>query len=264
MREVLATDRMGHVHSVFASSCNLRLGDELVHLGSDDRYLSAFGLSLPAAIVRPLCQGIAPGDVVRCAAGSLAIYGSQAGFVRLDLAPMTDVDLRIPPVPIAAWLRPEAARLREMDDVAIGLERDARLAAWASALVNASLGSPDWEAAVNALIGRGLGLTPAGDDLLFGYLAALAAAGEASLSPRLTLRFAGRTTEISVAYASWLGRGVVSRHIQTLLRAVAVGTGIDRAITLLEQHGATSGRDTRFGISLALHRLERQSRELHA
>ncbi len=84
----------GAVHSCFHTSFNFTLGDRLIHAGPDCRPLCCFGMELPGDRVRALLQAIAPGDLVSCRDGRIAVYGRNEIFT-LHADQMEMVDLRI-------------------------------------------------------------------------------------------------------------------------------------------------------------------------
>ncbi len=205
----------GAVHSCFNTSFNFTLGDRLIHAGPSGRPLCCFGMELAGEQAGEMLQAIAPGDLVSCRDGRIAVYGRNVIFT-LHTDQMEMVDLRIehgtPREDAALW-----ELLLELElDGQLGIEMDegfgacyrtlkafARSAgagegdtwiAWGSGLrpdeaQNASASpagpllqsngpaftAPGLAEAVSWLIGRGKGLTPSGDDILLGYGAGLLA-----------------------------------------------------------------------------------------
>jgi hypothetical protein len=116
------------------------------------------------------------------------------------------------------------------------------------------------DAAVVYLLGRGPGLTPSGDDVLVGIVAALWFAGAivaSSLAPlRELVETAGSrlTTEISAEYLRYACRGMVNGMVRDLLvaldRSDTVG-GLD-AVDMLRRYGHTSGMDCVLGVLIGL------------
>lgn len=107
---------------------------------------------------------------------------------------------------------------------------------------------------IASLIGRGPGLTPSGDDLLAGFLAALrllggdgtfaddCAAGIAMLAP-------SRTTALSAALLRLATSGQVCGEVAGLLRALAGGwPPLGAAVARLSAVGHTSGADLVRGV----------------
>jgi hypothetical protein len=116
--------------------------------------------------------------------------------------------------------------------------------------------SPELGAAVAGLIGRGGGLTPAGDDVLAGALAALSAVSSPVLAPlaaAVAAHTSGRTTTLSAALLAHAARAEVVEPARGLLlalatpaRSVAIG---DAAAPLLAL-GHTSGHHLAEGIAI--------------
>lgn len=104
----------------------------------------------------------------------------------------------------------------------------------------------DPPAAVDGLVGRGGGLTPAGDDLVAGCLAALRARrhpAAGALGAAVRRRAPGRTTRLSAALLAAADRGAVVPEAAAVLRALTAppGPGLDRAAGRLLGLGHTSG-----------------------
>lgn len=101
------------------------------------------------------------------------------------------------------------------------------------------------------LIGRGPGLTPAGDDFLLGFQYGLWARGWPSPLPLPPL--APRTTTLSAAYLWAAGRGEAAESWHNLVQAI--GRGTPQAVTAAGQAilatGHTSGADALFGFCQA-------------
>jgi Protein of unknown function (DUF2877) len=121
-------------------------------------------------------------------------------------------------------------------------------------------------AAATALLGRGPGLTPAGDDVLAGLLAALRVLGP-SLSSEVAGRVAAtadalatavtgpaheRTTALSAQLLAHADRGAVALPVADVLRAVAGRGALVASAARLARVGHTSGRDLLTGIALAV------------
>jgi len=111
----------------------------------------------------------------------------------------------------------------------------------------AALAAGEVERAVRLLIGAGPGLTPAGDDVLCGALAALAAWVPDSAARRdlaqLVIDAVGGTTAISAALLNSAVAGCVVPQLGRLLTAISTGGSedFDQAVRELSQVGASSG-----------------------
>jgi hypothetical protein len=137
-------------------------------------------------------------------------------------------------------LLPEAARSALADDPAAAAVPDA-------------LARGDLPAAVDALAGRGPGLTPAGDDTLAGILVVLAIVGHdhTELERAAT---AARTHAISRAFLLWAARGQSVAPVHHLLTALADGdgAGVERHRSSVAALGQTSGADVLLGLRMGL------------
>jgi len=109
-------------------------------------------------------------------------------------------------------------------------------------------------AAVPALLGRGDGLTPSGDDVLAGWLVARYAT-ERPLTPIVDVVLAEAANRTTLLSATLLRRAAVGEAIpvsRDLLLSLRSGTGVDEARERLVRIGHTSGAALALGISLAL------------
>jgi hypothetical protein len=131
-------------------------------------------------------------------------------------------------------------------------------APWIPAAIGSALESDDPAPAVSALLGRGTGLTPAGDDALLGAIAAcwclraahpVAAANHARLAPAVSQRLAA-TTDLSAALLRQAAAGHYSRPVHDALAALLGGGAMDDL--QLFTVGATSGADCALGIAAAV------------
>ena len=271
----LRAPRTGRVHSVFAHAVNLELGEDMwtvVARGGHD-----------AALTVRLSGMVVPGDL------GLRIHDPvwvRSSHLR---AGTTVVDART----AVRWRpQPYEVDLDGLGERAAELEAAARHVAWegswaladaiAGALASARPG--DLDEAVRRAIGRGPGLTPAGDDVLAGILAVLTPPGvgagvavgcgpaaarlRAALVPALPA-----TTDISRALLRQASRGHVSRPVWELARAVLSGrtaaaparAGVPATVlSTVLSIGATSGGDTCAGLVAASRLLSRSLEGMNA
>jgi hypothetical protein len=110
------------------------------------------------------------------------------------------------------------------------------------------------EVAVAGLLGRGAGLTPAGDDALAGALLVAHALGTGTaLSDAVRARL-GATTAVSAALLDAAADGYAARPVVILVDAAVAGDpdAVRRALPAVLAIGHTSGADTVTGIRAAL------------
>ena len=103
------------------------------------------------------------------------------------------------------------------------------------------------------LVGLGPGLTPSGDDVLSGMLAAFRAlGGDAAFADATAAAVAalatGRTTSLSATLLRLAGAGQVAQEAAAVLRALATGEALEPAVHTLLGIGHTSGADLAAGI----------------
>ena len=105
---------------------------------------------------------------------------------------------------------------------------------------------------VTALVGRGDGLTPLGDDVVCGWLAAHRAAGVPTPDvDDAVRRLLPRTTTLSASLLDCALAGEVADPVAAYLRALSTPHA-DAARAELEAFGQSSGRGLAHGIDLAL------------
>lgn len=107
---------------------------------------------------------------------------------------------------------------------------------------------------IDSLIGRGPGLTPSGDDLLAGFLAAMRLLGgdvtfADACAERIAMFARSRTTALSAALLHLAAAGQVCGEVAGLLRALADGwPPLGAAVARLSAVGHTSGADLARGV----------------
>jgi hypothetical protein len=231
-RAFLATDRPLHILHVFADIVNLADADhQVLSLQRYPATLAPFGWEWAGAWP----SGLSPATPARVAGGALWL-----GPQRLDPAgaPLWD------PIPDWQALRAlDPALLQPARPLPLDLARP--LAALIKGLAT---GDQDGaSAAAGRLLGRGAGLTPAGDDILVGVLHAHAVwYPYATLADRLvTVPQPGQTTTLSLAFLRAAAAGAAAEPWHDLC------AGLPGAHARLLVVGATSGRDAWTGFAAA-------------
>lgn len=109
--------------------------------------------------------------------------------------------------------------------------------------------------AVDAMLGLGPGLTPAGDDVIAGLLLAVHHLGEprhpamAALRAYVLAAAPGRTTGVSAALIGQAAQGYSAPQAIAVLSALGTGVGLRGALNALLLVGHTSGGDLAHGIA---------------
>jgi Protein of unknown function (DUF2877) len=242
---------------------------------------SGTGTAAASVLLQDLLAGpVRPAKVL--AAGPAATYleaGGQvlaivaAGGVRLPCAAMLAAGGRLPAarsclavgrgavheegrrlVAIRRWFDPRV-RLTDVDRAAVArLAQVVRSRGGVDALLpddapdrlaaGLSSGAAGAAGAVSVLLGRGTGLTPAGDDLVAGALATLRALGSTAadgLGAAVGALAPAATTRLSAALLEAADVGGLVPEAARVLRALAGGGGVETAAGRLVDLGHTSG-----------------------
>ncbi len=284
--DLLGGRAVGRVHSVFASSLNVRVDSFLVHVGPTTQPLSAFGCTIDPARCAVLVTDAEAGDQVVWTGKTLRIYTRRAVHaLHVDDLRVRDLSL-LSALPLrevigADELSARLAALGEqlasarvgarcglaLDDGELHAHLEALTALAARSGVAAGYDAAVEEGVADAcayLVGRGLGLTPSGDDILVGYGIALLMTGGRdtrfetffrALNAALELR---TTTDVSAAYLNCTLNGFANQdfiELAQIMRNGEVGL-LGGAVSSLLDYGHTSGADGLLGLAAGLSLLD--------
>ncbi|WP_069803358.1 DUF2877 domain-containing protein [Thermogemmatispora onikobensis] len=254
----------GEVHSVFSAAANLLFPSEFVlSLNAQDGPAVPNGIRLRAARgAFPFCA-LRPGMPVLLGAGRLYIPDLHWS-VDLQSCPRWRTQLRRPPHLEPTVLVRNRERLRRLllapELLRVRQEEGHPLLAAMSAALRGERWLPEEPKALAELLaGRGPGLTPSGDDLLAGWLAAGwwlrgAEPGFLATCAQLLALAGSRTHLLSRTWLSWAARGCFALPLLQLLESLAE----EHEERLLAQAqavlalGASSGYDLLCGLVLGL------------
>ncbi|MBM6615220.1 DUF2877 domain-containing protein [Desemzia sp. RIT804] len=263
--------QMGSIHTLFENSLNVQFPFGLIHIGQIGMPLSPFGCLISTKEYRQLHDQCQPGDLVRYKQGNLYFY-TQKNVIKVELDIFEEVDLSIPE------LKPLSSKLEKSVFYQVFVETLFSLSVETGLPLNDTikeglkiLAEPNRnekrlsdEDIIGILIGRGIGLTPSGDDILIGYTFARMLFQEADewkekVAAALQEK---KTTAISEAYFSALLKGYINENFLYLAQLV---TETDRkkildTIQRLKRFGHTSGTDTLYGFALGLHYVQKKER----
>jgi hypothetical protein len=272
-------------HSVFESAANLQLskGGKLITLvGSGEADLpQGIRLDMPADFS---FASLGVGEAAVCRDGilridciSLTVSLHKARIWKCDL-PALNIDLTNSSVE-SAWrsvwdaLNKRQSQagaeivaddlLRSDETLRAGVPQKAREAMRGLLQATRQADLTDAATAVRALIGLGSGLTPAGDDLLAGYLAGLwcTVQNERGREQFLSglggavVRLSRQTNDISRTYLYHAARGQVSSRLTALAEVISRGESGEPLLTIAESAmrvGHSSGMDAVTGLLLGL------------
>jgi hypothetical protein len=243
----------GRVHSIFRNSLNLLFGEQLMHIGREKDGLCCFGITVSDEAAEMLTGSVSKGGLAVRKKNGIEIFGREQVFF-LTLEDCRVEDLRIPVMKSDEEISdPELDILkRETENRPLGIEDSPEFRENSRFLLQGT--ASQLYRAVGFFLGRGLGLTPAGDDILTGYGAALYFTGkEKKFLKVLDSSAPFRTTDISRAYLSAMEAGYANEPYICLLRAWAQHAGnAEEWMILVRNTGHTSGNDTLYGTWLAL------------
>ncbi len=218
--------------------------------------LSATATAVPCALRTSLPR--LPADV---AGASQALLGGGRVLLGDTAAVVTrTVDATVPRLPDAA-LEPAARVLDSLvGDRSAGVRAELPPTALASLAAGAGDGVP-------ALLGRGSGLTPVGDDVLCGWLATMVAARPHAARPvadAVRRHAPAATTALSATLLACAARGEVLPQFRRLVLDLAdpaadLDTRVAVDVDALLRVGHTSGAGLLLGASIALHHLASRS-----
>ncbi|MCJ7433967.1 MAG: DUF2877 domain-containing protein [Anaerolineales bacterium] len=276
------TDFDATIHSVFQSAINLLLnrGNSLLTLVTSNEADLPQGIRVdtPADFSFEMCRTGEPvtcrDDILRCSFLTIDLRG--AGRWKCDL-PSLQADMTNPSVAIAwrhVWqalnerqIQSDAEIISEnlfrLDEtIRVGVSRKAgeaiRILFEATRRFDLTAAS-----SLETLIGLGPGLTPAGDDLLMGYMAGLwcAAKGRSerlnfiSALGEIVIRLSKGTNDISRTYLYHAACGQVSSRLFNLANAICAGLDLQHVRDCAKsamQIGHTSGMDAVTGLLFGL------------
>ena len=241
--------RAGVVHSAFERAVNLLVDGELWTVLGAPRADGPFGIRLAPGDARINVQA---GDRVQVRAGYVGV-----GSLTLDCR---SASIWAP----TRWAQPASG----LDVRLAAVEQVARPRAWDGSAamardVTVALRGTDAQLAraVRRTVGRGPGLTPAGDDVLVGILALLTSGAAGTAGKRATSRLTGAlvrvlptTSEISRHLLLQAARGLPGRALHDFGKALIEGASrevLADALDLMLDYGCTSGADACMGLAAA-------------
>lgn len=238
------------VHSIFQRACNLQTpAGELWVIQARGMPLAPMGIIIDCGDLRPLFH---VGETLH-----LNSEGSLLGEkVRIELKSATECSTRLPACTpafsqLARQIEAFFAR-QSAKGIRLALLSDDALITAHSALVRwLENGEGDLTQTLTTFIGRGDGLTPAGDDFLLGVLLVLESAGSphAAALKAVLPGLLARTTDISRAMLEQGCRGHYSAQLLELISGDARTWPV--AVVKVADYGHSSGHDMLAGILTA-------------
>lgn len=258
---ILSMTIKGNIHSKFKSSFNIKANDYLIHVNSEEGPLSSYGIKIRRKIFNEIIKNISIGDIVIFRNNIILIYSSFGEVFEIDTGKIGLMDLKIQQIkPTESRLRLILQEIQNFDlKNKTGLPDDELTKKSISYLADADANIDMLKITVKCLVGRGLGLTPSGDDCLFGFIFILKlfCIFEGTLDSFVYQYSIKHTTDISIAYFRLLCSGYISEYYKSFAEAVKEENAdkLRRAIKSITTVGYTSGHDGLLGIYLGTERL---------
>lgn len=254
----LRNDYSGFVHSVFSHSLNIQLGKQLIHVSDRIEPLSAFGLKLSNEKIHSLLHLVKVGYFVSYQNNTLFFYNHLNKIISIiKLNELVEKELNIKLISFSSTIKIEDTLFfEELSKLPLkmktGLPLSEQTLHYIEDLSTYSVEKMSNLSIWQYFIGRGIGLTPSGDDFLIGYISILSLFNQQKEWLHLIRPFVekGRTTDISLAYLTCLLDGVVNENIKELIDSLYSEDRkeIKQKLSKLLLFGHTSGTDTLYGI----------------
>lgn len=235
INKLFDTNSSAYVHSIFKRSLNINIQDRLIHLGVEENGVSPFSICISSTDIDEFVDKLEIGEEL-----STTIFDFEnSGFYD----------------PI---IRPTAFHLENVTR--------------SFNIIKSIIGiNPNWKIGIDdfidiresdfprSIVGKGLGLTPSGDDVLVGLLAILISMDkEKDLIKKINCFILNeakdRTTDISYEYLYYASKGKFSKDVKIMCESILIGDKqqVIESVYRLIEVGHTSGFDTLNGILLGI------------
>ncbi|MGE8206642.1 DUF2877 domain-containing protein [Heyndrickxia sp. NPDC080065] len=282
--KILEKNPQGCVHSVFTNSFNLVFGESLVHVGALENGLAPFGIGLNQNDVQKLIGQIRNKQSVSWDKLSRKLVFTEGIILSLNQVESKSHSFtkrRINQTNLmdnfhyvsnkfleSDWLPGLAQTAEEKKSIVnfllskLLLSSDFQLLNEMNHLVKLVQGDQTVNPAsvFNYWIGRGLGLTPSGDDVLTGVCAILSSlygtqgTFQEQLKRYLLVYGRKRTTHIAYEYLLYATENKFHSHLIQMCNVMdhPLGSEFLKSLEEMKQIGHTSGTDTLLGILLGI------------
>lgn len=270
LSRLLTKNQIGKVHALFRSSFTIKWNDQLVHIGSMQTPLSAYGLAIAEDELKAILAVVSLGDIVRLKAEEILLYAKGRLF-RFPTRDYKSINLNISdcmrkaPSPEWQLLKTELEKHNLLHASAVIQNEFDRILI--EELMQKEIDSTqEANRYISHFWGRGIGLTPSGDDFLIGYgmMQAVFLKNRHWMNALRDSLDQKTTTDVSEYYYRSLLDGYISGPFLELIRIAASGGEPEQLaviINTIKQFGHTSGLDTLLGIYTAICGKEADARQ---
>ncbi|MEH7125200.1 DUF2877 domain-containing protein [Bacillus sp. JJ1773] len=286
IHQIVSNNPKGCVHSIFNNSFNLNFGHHLVHVGGQENGMAPFGIALEQEHVQLLTRQIRVNQTVHWDKLSNRFVFTDGIILALEQAELMNHAIKSKMYNLnnlKSNVQVVAKRLLQ-NDWQIGLvETQEDQAAIINYLINSDSANTKEDSVIiqqldmlrklarghdsinsktvfDYWIGRGLGLTPSGDDIITGICAILSSfegtnkAFLEQLKKYLLEDGRNRTTHVAFEYLIYAVERKFHSHLIKMCEVMdqSQGPNISLALEEMKQIGHTSGADTLAGILLGI------------
>ncbi|MBU5212127.1 DUF2877 domain-containing protein [Heyndrickxia oleronia] len=282
--KILEQNPQGSIHSVFTNSFNIAFDKSLVHVGVYENGLAPFGIGLSRMDAQQLIRQIQNGQIVRWdhASGKL-IFSNEAvldmkqvkwtkhsfsdrltnhSIIIDHFRYIADLFLQSDWQTGLAQTPDEKQELNQYLLSSTQVVTSSKFINEVNRLIQLIQGeiSTEYESVFDYWMGRGLGLTPSGDDVLTGVCAFLSAFNgskgefQERLKSYLVAKGRQRTTHIAYEYLLYATNAKFHTHLIQMCKGMDSRSDIEffQAVEEMKKIGHTSGADTLLGILLGI------------
>ncbi len=280
-KDILCRYVSGTIHSIFRDSFNFQCGPRFVHVSTERLGRVPFGLVLNSESMEVLLSKLKIGDQILWHIDTQELVFSETGIL-LSFSKALQYSGKIQYM----GLNVSDANLNTMMSFLFSCEKQCGLGISIQEALEPQYNIPGngnqlyglvfcdmnrdvkaIEQTIRYLTGRGMGLTPAGDDLMVGFLAASVCSGNTSglfksvLTSLLEKEGPLLTTRISLEFLLYALIDRFASRLSNACRALFLGNPQDVFTAALEmlQIGNTSGLDTLIGVAIKCISLRRSS-----
>jgi hypothetical protein len=259
--QILSRSQNGAIHSLFEQSFNIKFEEDLVNVNRKGNQLSSFGVNVPESNIKAILSTISAGDLVKARDAKIVIYSRAGTIFEFETARFSTLDTVLRPIEAAPNRLSLIHQVLSQSGFALNLglrfsEQDQNNLA---SLLKEQPNSKSFVKASQYFVGRGMGLTPSGDDILTGFFFMLKLfSHDLVLTPSLIDFISQKTTAISVAYLKNLFNGYISEYFVAFGNAAAGEDliSLQSTVETIKAIGHTSGYDTLLGMSLGISKIE--------
>lgn len=235
INKLFATNTNAYVHSIFTRSLNINIQDRLVHLGLEENGISPFSICISGTDIDEFVDKLKISD--------------ELPTTLFDFEKSDSYDPIILPT---EFHMENITRNYNMIKSIIGINPKWKMGIGDSIDIRDS----DFP---RGIVGKGLGLTPSGDDVLVGLLAILISMDkEYELVKKINYFILNeakdRTTDVSYEYLYYASKGKFSKDVKMMCESILIGDKqqVIESVYRLIELGHTSGFDTLNGILLGI------------